>query len=422
METTSTEQTVGGFRLLRYFSIASLIALALAVIGLAFFFREIAVKQVIKFGEDTNANLTKTLANTLMPHYIPLIEAAEMQSTDELKASPTIARFHNAVRGAVRNTQVVKVKIFDSKGRTIYSSEAREIGIERGESPGITAASRGVLLTRLYRGESIEAFGQALRDRDLLGTYLPMMRPSSTRPDAVFEVYSDVTPLLEEIRRTQWNMRFATAAVVILLYGTLFVIVKRADDVIKRQAKQREQDAQTIQHLAHHDSLTGLPNRKLFTDRLSMTLARARRSKRIAALLFIDFDRFKEVNDALGHAAGDRVLQEAGRRLKSLLRDADTVARLGGDEFTIVLEDVADAAHAAGVAQKIREAFAAAMAAGDDVDIVMTPSIGIALYPADGNTIDALLKAADAAMYDAKSAGRNAYRFYRPAAAAPAAS
>jgi diguanylate cyclase (GGDEF)-like protein len=246
---------------------------------------------------------------------------------------------------------------------------------------------------------------------------MPVGRLESGRADAVLQLYSDATPHFAEIRRTQMSLRIGVGTVLIILYAALFFIAKRADDAIGRQTGQREADEAAIRHLAHHDMLTGLPNRKLFTDRLLVTLARAKRNGSMAALMFIDLDHFKAINDTLGHAAGDRVLQAAGNRLRGLLRDIDTVARLGGDEFTIILEDIADDAHVVPVAEKIKEAFAEPVVTENGTDIEVTLSIGIAFYPIDGEDVDALMQAADASMYEAKAAGRNTYRFYRPALA-----
>jgi diguanylate cyclase (GGDEF)-like protein len=255
-----------------------------------------------------------------------------------------------------------------------------------------------------------------LSHRSVLTSHVPVRRAGADGVEAVLEVYSDVTPLYEQIRRTQTELRFAMATMVILLYGALFFVVKRADRIIRAQEDQRQRDADTIRHLAHHDELTGLPNRKLFADRLECAVARARRAGHMAALMFIDLDRFKEVNDTLGHAAGDKVLRAAGKLLRDSLRTSDTVARMGGDEFTIILEDVVDLDRVETVAKKIRSAFAAPVVTEDGVDVFVTPSIGITLYPRDADSAEALLNAADAAMYDAKAAGRNAYRFYRRAA------
>jgi diguanylate cyclase (GGDEF)-like protein len=402
------------FRLLRYFSIASLVAIVLAAAGLGFFFRQSALKQLTKVGEDNNASLARAFSNTLRPHYLPLIEAAQKSGTAQLRANPQIAAVHQAALDAVRQTHVVKVKIYDLAGRTIYSSDPRHIGDDNSADPGFVAARAGEVKTVLYPPHSFDAFGQTLVDRSLLATHVPVRRSEAAEPDAVFELYSDVTPFFEEIKRTQRHIRFGTATVLILLYGALFFIVKRADSVIRSQEEQRHNDEETIRHLAHHDTLTGLPNRKLFNDRLSFTLARVKRSGHMAALMFIDLDHFKEINDSLGHAAGDRVLQAAGKLLRGSLRDVDTVARLGGDEFTVILDDVFDIQHVAAVAEKIKQAFIAPVASEDGVDIFVSPSIGVAVCPRDAETVDALVNAADAAMYDAKAQGRNTYRFYRP--------
>jgi diguanylate cyclase (GGDEF)-like protein len=401
-----------GFKLLRYFSVASLVAIVLAAGGLGFFFRQIALKQLIKVGEDNNVSLARAFSNTLGPHYLPLIEAAQKSGAPQLKANPRVAAVHQAALDAVRQTHVAKVRIYDLNGRTVYSSDAREIGELDSADPGFLAARAGGVKTVLYQRESFDAFGETVTNRSLLATHVPVRRSEAGAPDAVFELYSDVTPFFEEIKKTQREIRFGTATVLILLYGALFFIVKRADGVIKNQEDQRQHDEETIRHLAHHDTLTGLPNRKLFSDRLAFTLARVKRSGHMAALMFIDLDRFKEINDSLGHAAGDRVLQAAGTLLRGSLRDVDTVARLGGDEFTVILDDVFDVEHVVTVAEKIKQAFTAAVANESGVDIFISPSIGIALCPRDADTVDALVDAADAAMYDAKAEGRNTYRFY----------
>ena len=129
------------------------------------------------------------------------------------------------------------------------------------------------------------------------------------------------------------------------------------------------------------NALTGLPNRGLFRDRLALAMARARRNEQLLALMFLDLDRFKEINDTLGHTAGDAVLQAVAKRLIKSLREADTIARLGGDEFTLILENIVDADQVTAVAEKILEAFSDPIVIQDAKSIV-TPSIGITLYPA----------------------------------------
>jgi len=180
---------------------------------------------------------------------------------------------------------------------------------------------------------------------------------------------------------------------------------------VGREITERKKTEVRLDHLAHYDPLTELPNRALVQDRLSQAIARARRSETLLAVMFLDLDRFKEINDSLGHAAGDEVLKEAARRLQSCLRSTDTVGRLGGDEFTVLLEDVHQVDEISALAGKILEAFAEpAEVAGQELRL--STSIGVTIYPLDGQDAEHLLKNADIAMYQAKQEGRNNFQFF----------
>lgn len=166
-----------------------------------------------------------------------------------------------------------------------------------------------------------------------------------------------------------------------------------------------------LDHQAHHDHLTGLPNRLLFENRLRTALDSARASEQLGAVLFLDLDRFKQINDSLGHPVGDQLLKAIADRLKAQLRGIDTVARLGGDEFIILLPSLHDAQAAEQVAQKLLSGFRAPFAI-DDHEFFISASIGISLYPRDGTDVATLVKNADAAMYQSKARGRNRSEFY----------
>jgi diguanylate cyclase (GGDEF)-like protein/PAS domain S-box-containing protein len=168
-----------------------------------------------------------------------------------------------------------------------------------------------------------------------------------------------------------------------------------------------------LEYMAHHDPLTGLPNRSLLLDRLGHSLGRAMREWQQVAVIFIDLDNFKDVNDTLGHEVGDTLLREVAERMKALLRNEDTVARLGGDEFTVILVDIDAPRAALNVAQKLLQLVAKPVQAGGHARHV-SASIGISVFPLDGKDVPTLLKNADTAMYSAKAAGRNGYRFYTP--------
>jgi len=186
---------------------------------------------------------------------------------------------------------------------------------------------------------------------------------------------------------------------------------------IKTEIALRE-DQQRLTLIATHDALTGVANRRLLHQRAEHAVAVARRSNRLFALLFIDLDQFKEVNDSLGHAAGDRVLGEVANRLSGCLREVDTIARQGGDEFVALLEDVETPDEVGQIADRMQEALTEPFAiAGQEIRV--TCSIGVALYPRDGEAVSELIGRADLAMYRAKELGRNTVQFYTPDLALP---
>ncbi len=182
--------------------------------------------------------------------------------------------------------------------------------------------------------------------------------------------------------------------------------------VVIRDITERRQTEEEIRQMAYHDSLTGLPNRKLFSDRLDIALVQAQRNQKKVGIAMLDLDNFKDVNDTLGHAMGDLFLKAMAERLSAELRDGDTVARFGGDEFMLILPDLKVIEDAIQVAQKIVDSFCKPFLV-DRHQLVITTSIGIAVYPNDGTDEGMLLKNADIAMYQAKQAGRSRYQLYK---------
>ena len=188
-----------------------------------------------------------------------------------------------------------------------------------------------------------------------------------------------------------------------------------------RDASERADTQERLKQLANYDSLTGLPNRSLFRDRLGQAMARAKRNSRPMALMFLDLDRFKQVNDELGHEAGDRLLQHVGKTLTECLRGVDsvmrdggmphTLSRLGGDEFTLIIENINGAEDAAHVASRVLEALGEPVLIGEE-ELVVTASIGISMYPIDDVDLDTLIRHTDMAMYRSKSHGRATYSFF----------
>ena len=181
--------------------------------------------------------------------------------------------------------------------------------------------------------------------------------------------------------------------------------------IVVRDITERTYAEEQIKHLAYHDALTALPNRLLFKDRLTVAISHAQRDKSKLAVLFLDLDRFKVINDSLGHNIGDHLLQSVAARIQSCLRDSDTVARLGGDEFTLLLPSLGAAEDAAVVAQKILDALRYPFHI-DGRELFVTTSVGISLFPDDGTDAETLIKNADTAMYQAKEQGRDNYQLF----------
>ncbi len=205
----------------------------------------------------------------------------------------------------------------------------------------------------------------------------------------------------------QWRFDEEDFAMMIANNVALSLEIKYRKNIQLELKKQKE----ALEHQAHHDILTNLPNRLLFMDRLSHAIEFAKRQETSIAVLFIDLDRFKEINDSLGHSIGDKVLEEVSKRLKSQIRESDTLARLGGDEFTLMIEGLIDNTGVVEVVQKLMRCMKDPIYA-DGRELYVTLSIGITLFPNDGNTVEQLLKNADSAMYKAKEDGKNTYHFY----------
>ena len=237
-------------------------------------------------------------------------------------------------------------------------------------------------------------------DRCLLSVIAEECRPrksvhSHVMPDGTKRIFEMVaTPL--------WNS-----------VGEMVGIIEASREITQyhQMVEELQEKEHHLEFLAHHDQLTDLPNRLLMMDRLELAIQKAHRANTLIAVLFVDLDRFKQINDSLGHHAGDEVLREVSARLLKGLREGDTLARLGGDEFTVILEGLNSHRYAAVVAGKLIKAVSGPFAI-EEHTLYLTASVGISLFPNDGKDVNALLRNADSAMYHAKKTGRNRFQYY----------
>jgi diguanylate cyclase (GGDEF)-like protein len=309
---------------------------------------------------------------------------------------------------------IAKIKIYNLDGLTVFSTEEKQIGEDKSSNAGFRQARAGAVNSQITFREKFDAFEGVLNNRNLIASYVPVRATADAPIEGVFEVYSDVTELLQAQTRAQWQVAGMVLALLATLYLFLLFVVRKADRIIARQEQERAVKEEQVRHQAYHDALTGLPNRAYFSERLGETITLAQRTEQTCALMFVDLDRFKIVNDSLGHEAGDSLLKVVAERIHACLRGSDLLFRMGGDEFTIILPQIASPEDVAFVARRVQEAVAAPVSVHEH-ELAVGATIGIAVYPGDGDSAEALLKNADAAMYSAKENGRGRHAFYRTA-------
>jgi diguanylate cyclase (GGDEF)-like protein len=279
------------------------------------------------------------------------------------------------------------VQLVDPRGIVTYSSDHSRIGSVTPDVEFVRKALGGVVVSTVTEDEA--------GDGDVLRAYAAV-RPGTVRQAGVFVLSRDYAPVAKAARSALLPVVIVFELVLVALYVLLLPILRRVTHRLRDQMDE-------LEHLALHDALTGLPNRMLFRRQVDGALTAANREARGLAVLLLDLDRFKEINDTLGHASGDLLLQELGRRMADLIGDRGTVARLGGDEFGVVSADAIDDASALALAdrlcQRIAEPFVLA-----GVSLEVQASVGVALAPEHGGDVDTLIRHADVAMYAAKKA------------------
>jgi diguanylate cyclase (GGDEF)-like protein/PAS domain S-box-containing protein len=308
----------------------------------------------------------------------------------------------------------IRTTVFDITGRkqveqALRDSEERYRQLVELSPDAILVHAEGRLV--FANSAAVRLFG-AEKPQDLLGRRaIDLVHPQSRelvkeQGRKIREERVSVPPVEQLILRLDGSALDVEVAAMPFIYQG-----KSAIQVVIRDITLRKLAEEQIRSLAYHDPLTALPNRILFSDRLAMAVAQAYRQKHKVGVLFIDLDRFKSINDSLGHAMGDKLLRVVAKRIQSCMREGDTVSRLGGDEFTLVLPGLQESTDAARAAEKVLTALRLPFRL-EGRELFVSASVGISLYPDDGLDIEALLRNADVAMYRAKEQGRDGYQLY----------
>lgn len=404
------------FRLIRYFSITSLVGVLIVLAVLLFFYRYFAFRALQNHETRNNLAITQVFASTLWPKYASYVKSASAIGKAELQQRPEVARLREDVLRQMAGLSVVKVKLYNLDGLTVFSTDPKQIGEDKSTNPGFLGAKAGGTASEITFRDQFDSFEQVINDRNLISSYIPIRTDPSSPAEGVMEVYSDVTDYVAELERTTWEITAGVLGSLAFLYLFLFALVRRADRVIRAQSEEVHVAHETmLRYQSLHDALTGLPNRASFTESLDGMIRTVKRTGKKCAVLFLDLDRLKDINDSLGHVAGDQLLKDVARRLQACVRATDVTARIGGDEFVVALPDISGVRggeHIAYAAEKIRGAVSNQAFAVAAHNFALTTSIGIAIYPDDGTDAVELIRNADAALHHAKKLGRNNYQFH----------
>ena len=396
------------FRLRRYFLLTSLpvvvIITTLSAYGYIYFATGILVEQ------ETHASQHKTrfLGQLLWPQFQPHIIWSKDQDATSLRAAPAVAEIDKIVVGLFRGTDIIKAKLYNLDGITVYSSQSSQIGADKSDNDGFISASNGSVRSNLTWRNEFHAFEKIIMERDVVSSYLPLYDTRTREVIAVVELYSDVTDLMARIHRSRNQVIFGALACFGLLLGALYVLMVRADLLICRQYKELADANEEISHLAYIDNVTQLLNRHRFDQDLEELIHHCRRDNEGFSLLYLDLDGFKTINDNYGHGAGDAILAVIARRLKRAVRDTDMVYRVGGDEFALLMPGANAPEAVTHVAENLLVKVVEPIEISEHTHTISV-SIGIACYPKSASNAKTLIELADSAMYRAKARGKNCY-------------
>jgi len=347
-----------------------------------------------------------------------LAESVAYATATQLASDPAAAQGYLAGLESLYRRDIF---IVDAHKRVVADVAAGEVGStfegDRGNELGLT-----------LRDGVPRVFTEEQADQPDAGARLiavPIRARADEKAPVVGAVALEYSNIQEELRReSAWQINAVAAGglacmLLVCAFGVRLHLAFRrltdrlraSHDQLELEVEKEKASAQRIEHIAYHDALTALPNRALFTRLLDQALKEGQRYQRRLAVMFVDLDRFKNINDTLGHEAGDELLRQVAARLRGALRGSDTVARLGGDEFVILVPEYADEPDLVAIAEKVLGAVGRPVAcAGQEFRV--TASVGIAVYPADGIDEPTLMKHADIAMYQAKEDGKNTFAFY----------
>jgi diguanylate cyclase (GGDEF)-like protein len=350
---------------------------------------------------DRAVDSARTQARTVADVALRRVLGDEMDPGD-VASRETILAVDRSLDAARTGADVSRLILRDRTGAVVYSDDHMRIRDGEPAPSEARTALYGNTVSRLTDlsknpGSADASLGQVLE------VYAPLRSAPGTPPTGSVEVWVPYSPIARQIQDQTRHLYAVIGVGLLLLWGIIVGVVAGASQRLRRQAAEKEEQALS-------DGLTGLPNRTMFQNLVERTIASVGRRKKMGVVMLMDLDRFKDVNDTLGHHNGDLLLQRIGSRLHSVLRETETVARLGGDEFAILLPEVPDRQSVVPVVRRVLKVLEEPVVVGG-LALQCEGSIGIAIFPEHGRTVDSVMRAADVAMYMAKE-NRSGYEFY----------
>jgi len=377
--------------LLGTFALVSLVPIALLAVALAHVLRDDVSRRALVNARQSAALLEQSL---VLPQLTP-------RDLHHGLTAAQVTRLDGLLRASLSSNEIARIKVWNRDGRAVYATDHSLLGKRFAPSDELRTALGGKTASEISDLRAAENANDRRFGR-LLEVYTPLRFAPNGPVAGAFELYLPYRPIQAAIDHDTTRLTLILLGGLALLYLALFRIAASASNRLRRQADDLRRQARENEHLALHDPLTGLPNRSLLRDRAARAILATRREPGSVALLLLDLDRFKEINDTLGHRNGDVLLEEVGRRVCGAVRESDTVARLGGDEFGILLPQVRDADAALAVADAVRRALGEPLTL-EGIALDLDASIGVALFPEHGDELETLLQHADVAVDVAKA-------------------
>ena len=394
----------------RNFTLIIFVSLVIAFVAFSSLYRHTINGQITEAAQRENVAFTHVLGIAIKQN-TQVLSYLSINPGKQLRRSPEFTVLDNLIRKYVAGFGIVRVNLYTRNAKIIYSTDMSQLGMDATSLPSFSDALNGQQSSHLITVDHFYNLAGIALNGDLVTSLIPVDWSGDGKIDAVVQVYADTKDRAASIEKLYKQDYIYIALILLSLFAILYLFIRTADKKTRLHEMEIARQQNEIEQHVSRDALTGLPNRMLFIDRLEHAMSKVNQYEKLLAVLSLDLNRFKYVNDKFGFTAGDELLVKVAERLRRCVRDYDTVSHLGGGNFAIVFEDISVSDEASEAANQILDFMSEPFEIRGH-ELFVTFSIGIALYPFDDDQAENLLQKADIALYQAKEAGRNSHRFY----------